>query len=182
MTLKTELEINDGSRRWTKDVALNAELKSDGSSERRNWKCDMITLKVELEMNDDSKRQTEDVALNAKLKMWHDDSEWWTKTMALNTKLNMRFWTPNWKCDMMTLNEELKPWLWTPNWRCNFEHQTKDATLNANRKRDMTALNVELKMQGDNEGEICPSVTYYYNSQSMEMAWNRLYESQMMLC
>ena len=30
----------------------------------------------------------------------------------------------------------------------------------------MMALNVELKMQGDNKGEICPSVACCYNSQS----------------
>ena len=71
------------------------------------------------------------------------------------------------------------------NWRCNSKFQIGDVALNAKRKRDMMALNAELrtndgfehqtkdvalnakmKMQGDNEGEICPSVACCYNSQS----------------
>ena len=44
--------------------------------------------------------------------------------------------------------------------------ETENATLNAKRKRDMMALYAKLKMQGDNEREICPSVACRYNSQS----------------
>ena len=58
---------------------------------------------------------------------------------------------------MMALNIELRT-------NDGSEFQTEDATLNIKRKKDIMALNVKLKMQGDNEGKICPSVACHYNS------------------
>ena len=47
--------------------------------------------------------------------------------------------------------------LWMPkwrkydDWRCGSERQTKDATLNAKRKKDMMALNAELEINNNSE-------------------------------
>ena len=95
----------------------------------------------------------------------------------------------------MALNAETEKrwWLWMPklrsddgsnrrNWECGFERQNKNANLNAKWKRNLMALNVKLKMQGNNEGNICPSVACRYNSQSIGNFWKRLHESQKMLC
>ena len=81
----------------------------------------------------------------------------------------------------MVLNAETerRRWLWTLKLRSDddSERQNENATLNTKRERDMMALNVELKMQRDNEGKICPNVACCYNSQSMEMVWNKLHEN-----
>ena len=36
--------------------------------------------------------------------------------------------------------------LWTPNWRCDSKRQTEDMTLKVKWKKDMMALNAELKI------------------------------------
>ena len=46
----------------------------------------------------------------------------------------------------------------------NVELRTNDGS---ERQTEDVALNAKMKMQGDNEGEICPSVACCYNSQSM---------------
>ena len=38
-----------------------------------------------------------------------------------------------------------------PNWRCGSKRQIEDVTLNVKRKKDMMALNVELKTNNDSE-------------------------------
>ena len=103
------------------------------------------------------------VALNAKLKQWlwmpsgNNGFECQAKTTTLNAKWKQRLWTPNCN-EMVAVNAQL----WTDIYECQAE---RDESERYNWE-DMVALNVELKMQGDDEREICPSVVCCHNSQS----------------
>ena len=100
--------------------------------------------------------------------------------MALNAKTEnaMMILNIETKNAMMILNIETeKRW-----WRLLMPKLRSNDGSERRNWETMMAMNAKLKVQGDNEGEICPSVACCYNSQSTEMVWKRLHESQMMLC
>ena len=132
------------------------ELRSDDGCERGTKKRWWLWT-PKLKSDDGSERTT-------KLRS-DDDSKrrtekrWWLWMLKLKTNVGSERW----------------------NWECGSKCQNENATLNPKRKRDLMALNVKLKMQGDSEGKICPSVACRYNSYSIGRVWKRLRESQKML-
>ena len=143
MALNVKTENDDGSecRNWEWWWLWMSKLGRDSGSERRDWEWWWLWM-PKLRIDDGSECRN------------------WESMMDLNAETEKRW------CHQMP---KMKIRIWTPNWRCGFERQSEDAALNTNRKINMTTLNVELKMQGDNEGGICTSVTCYYSSQSMKM-------------
>ena len=153
MALNAETKNDDGSKHRTENA--------DGS-EHRSWET-MMTLNAEIEKRWWIWMPKSRMMMALNVKTENDDGsecQNWESMMDLNVE------TEKWWCHQMP---KMKIRIWTPNWRCSSERQSEDAALNTNRKIDMTTLNVELKMQGDNEGGICTSVTCYYSSQSMKM-------------
>ena len=150
-------------------MTLNVEIEehdNDGS-ERQNWKCD----------EDGSERW------NWKMRLWTSN---WRQTMALNAEtetvtLNVKLRSDDDDSEhqientMTTPNVETEKrwWLWMPN------EEVALMTPNVVNCKWTVALNT--KLQGNDEGEICPNVAWRCKSRSAGRVRKGLHRSRTML-